>query len=181
MISSRGISINSIFYVGRVFCYWLHGSADQLDLLSSSLSSVGDRLSYFSIVLSCLLTLTTSSFDTISLPIQLIPFTALIAPSFDSIDSSYLVMLLSGSMALEIASSWMYLTAEVPILFISFDLVKTASFKRRATSLKMYFEDDAVDFLRYYLPSLYSISTVLAELFPLIIYCRSDRHFFYFI
>jgi hypothetical protein len=97
----------------RVFCYWLYGSSEQLDYLSSSLSSLGDRLSYFSISLSCLLSLYTSSFRSFPIPIQITPVTALLAPSLTSMDSSLLIVILSGTMVLEIASSWMYLTAEV--------------------------------------------------------------------
>jgi hypothetical protein len=36
----------------------------------------------------------------------------------------------------------------------------------------LYPEDDAVDFLRFYLPSLYSLGTIIAEVAPLIFYCR---------
>jgi hypothetical protein len=100
-------------FYSRVFCYWLYGSSEQLDYLSSSLSSLGDRLSYFSISLSCLLSLYTSSFRSFPIPIQITPVTALLAPSLTSMDSSLLIVILSGTMVLEIASSWMYLTAEV--------------------------------------------------------------------
>jgi hypothetical protein len=103
----------------RVFCYWLYGSSDQLDYLSSSLSSLGDRLSYFSISLSCLLSLFTSPLRSFPIPIQITPLTALLVPSLRTVDSSVLIVILSGTMVLEIASSWMYLTAEV-LYFISF-------------------------------------------------------------
>jgi hypothetical protein len=108
---SHGASSSS----DRVFCYWLYGSSDQLDFLSSSLASLGDRLAYFSISLSCLLTLFTSSLQSFPLPTPIASLTAIFSPSLTSIDSSILVVLLSATMVLEIASSWMYLTAEVDL------------------------------------------------------------------
>jgi hypothetical protein len=65
-----------------------------------------------------------------------------------------------------------------PELLSFFDIAsQTVTYRRRAISNKvLYPEDDAIDFLRYYLPSLYSLATILAELSPLIFYCRWVCH-----
>jgi hypothetical protein len=88
----------------RVLCYWLHGHSDRLDALAGSVSVLTDRIHTLSAYLTCLMIIPHN------LSLRSCTDDCYIRPE---LQGRLVCLGFALMMALDLASHWMHLTAEV--------------------------------------------------------------------